>query len=575
VGNLSTTDPDVGNTFTYSLVTGTGSTDNSFFTIDGDQLETAIAFDFETKNSYDIRVRTTDQGGLFFEKQLTINVTNVNEAPTALLLTNAITTLAENTSTTACIKVADVAITDDALGTNSLSVTGTDAASFEVDATGLYIKAGTVLNYEAKKNYAVTVNVNDGSVGSTPDATANYSLNLLDRAVFSIDDVTVNENAGNAVFTVTMTDPLASGTATVNYATANGTAFATPYDYSAASGTLTFTGGGSTTQSVSVAINDDTYYEPNPETFLVNLSNPSSNAAIAKAQGTGTIQDNESAITISAVDTNAPEGNNSANNLIFQVTLSGVSGQMVTVDYATASGTATAGSDYTTMAGTLTFYPGATSQVVVVPILTDTVNEGDETIFLNLTNPTGGPTLAKAQAVGTLLNDDSGSGLTLTGTAGNDSLTGSDTNDTLTGLAGTDTLTGGGGADNFVYNALTDSLLAVRDSIVSFNPLSSGENDKIDLPTIPTEAYFVGTMGSSISQTVVTAAYAAADSNTGLAANEAVFFGTGSGRSARLYLSVNDGTAAFDPASDLVMEVSRMIGAPTTVGALTVANYFI
>ena len=503
---------------------------------------------------------------------VTVQATVTNQAPT--ITSGASANFAENG---AGIVYTAVGADPDAGATLTYSLGGTDAGLFNIDSSTGSITFKTAPNFEAPLDndsnniYNITVSVSDGELSDSK----NVAIAVLDRAVFSIDDVTVNENAGNAVFTVTMTDPLASGTATVNYATANGTAFATPYDYSAASGTLTFTGGGSTTQSVSVAINDDTYYEPNPETFLVNLSNPSSNAAIAKAQGTGTIQDNESAITISAVDTNAPEGNNSANNLIFQVTLSGVSGQMVTVDYATASGTATAGSDYTTMAGTLTFYPGATSQVVVVPILTDTANEPDETIFLNLTNPTGGATIAKDRAVGTLLNDDSGSGLTLTGTAGNDSLTGSDTNDTLTGLAGADTLTGGGGADKFVYNALTDSLLAVRDSIVSFNPLSSGENDKIDLPTIPTEAYFVGTMGSSISQTVVTAAYAAADSNTGLAANEAVFFGTGSGRSARLYLSVNDGTAAFDPASDLVMEVSRMIGAPTTVGALTVANYFI
>ena len=68
IGNLSTTDPDTGNTFTYSLVTGTGSTDNALFTIQNNQLKTNAAFDFETKNSYSIRVKTTDQGGLSFEK---------------------------------------------------------------------------------------------------------------------------------------------------------------------------------------------------------------------------------------------------------------------------------------------------------------------------------------------------------------------------------------------------------------------------------------------------------------------------------------------------------------------------
>ncbi|MCW9681455.1 DUF4114 domain-containing protein, partial [Dolichospermum planctonicum UHCC 0167] len=82
VGNLSSTDPDTGNTFTYRLVTGDGATDNSLFTIVDNQLQTNSVFNFETKNSYRIRVKTTDQGGLSFEKQLTIGVTDVPEPPT-------------------------------------------------------------------------------------------------------------------------------------------------------------------------------------------------------------------------------------------------------------------------------------------------------------------------------------------------------------------------------------------------------------------------------------------------------------------------------------------------------------
>lgn len=81
VGAFSTTDPDAGNTFTYTLVAGTGSANNSSFTISGSNLLTAASFDYETQNSFSIRVRSTDQGGLFFEKAFTITITNVNEAP--------------------------------------------------------------------------------------------------------------------------------------------------------------------------------------------------------------------------------------------------------------------------------------------------------------------------------------------------------------------------------------------------------------------------------------------------------------------------------------------------------------
>ena len=82
VGALTSTDPDAGNTFTYTLVSGSGSEDNGSFTISGSNLLTAVAFDFETKSSYSVRIRTTDQGGLFYEEAVTITVTNVNEAPT-------------------------------------------------------------------------------------------------------------------------------------------------------------------------------------------------------------------------------------------------------------------------------------------------------------------------------------------------------------------------------------------------------------------------------------------------------------------------------------------------------------
>ncbi len=79
VGTLATTDPDVGNTFSYSLVSGTGSTDNASFNISGNLLRATGTLDFETKSSYSVRIRTTDQGNLGFEQSLTIQVINVNE----------------------------------------------------------------------------------------------------------------------------------------------------------------------------------------------------------------------------------------------------------------------------------------------------------------------------------------------------------------------------------------------------------------------------------------------------------------------------------------------------------------
>ncbi len=75
VGTLSSTDPNAGDTFIYNLVSGDGSTNNGSFNISGNQLRTSEVFDYETKNSYAIRIRTTDQGGQFFEKAFTITIT--------------------------------------------------------------------------------------------------------------------------------------------------------------------------------------------------------------------------------------------------------------------------------------------------------------------------------------------------------------------------------------------------------------------------------------------------------------------------------------------------------------------
>ena len=79
VGTLSTTDVDAGDTFTYTLVSGTGDTDNASFTISGGALKLTPSADYETKSSYAVRVRTTDAGGLFYEEAFTISITKVNE----------------------------------------------------------------------------------------------------------------------------------------------------------------------------------------------------------------------------------------------------------------------------------------------------------------------------------------------------------------------------------------------------------------------------------------------------------------------------------------------------------------
>jgi hypothetical protein len=106
----------------------------------------------------------------------------LNAPPTALALTNTLSSLAENTSTANRIKVADILISDDDLASNTITLSGADAASFEVIGTGLFLKAGTALDFEVKTAYAVSVSASDPSLpGSTP-VSAAFRLAVRDVA---------------------------------------------------------------------------------------------------------------------------------------------------------------------------------------------------------------------------------------------------------------------------------------------------------------------------------------------------------------------------------------------------------
>ena len=101
-----------------------------------------------------------------------------NLAPTAVALNNTVNSIPENTSTAGGVKVADININDDGLGVNSLNLSGADASFFQITGTALFLKPGTSLSSTSKPTYNVTINVDDTSIGSTPDATVNFTLTV-------------------------------------------------------------------------------------------------------------------------------------------------------------------------------------------------------------------------------------------------------------------------------------------------------------------------------------------------------------------------------------------------------------
>jgi uncharacterized repeat protein (TIGR01451 family) len=226
---------------------------------------------------------------------------------------------------------------------------------------------------------------------------------------FTAAAANVNENAGTITLTASRTGG-ADGAVSVNYATADGTAKGTAIgvgtpDYTPASGTLNWADLDAANKTFSVPIVNDVVFE-GPENFTATLSAPSCGVALGvPATETVTIIDGQTQPTLSINNVSQAEGNAGSSNFVFTVTLSGQSAQTVTVNYATANGTATAGSDYTATSGTLTFNPGVTSLPISVPVAGDTSFEGNETFTVNLSTASNA-TISNPTGTGTITNDD-------------------------------------------------------------------------------------------------------------------------------------------------------------------------
>jgi Domain of unknown function (DUF4114) len=129
-----------------------------------------------------------------------------NLAPTGINFTNALTSIANTASTATVVKVADLSAIDDGVGTNEFSLTGTDAASFQITGASLFLKAGTVLNIATKPSFSVNVNVDDAAVGNTPDATKIFTLNVTSSPVVTPTGVIGIKGQSATQRTIDLTD---------------------------------------------------------------------------------------------------------------------------------------------------------------------------------------------------------------------------------------------------------------------------------------------------------------------------------------------------------------------------------
>ena len=279
--------------------------------------------------------------------------------------------------------------------------------SFTPGQTTKRVEVQTLPDTDQEGAESFTVRMSGATGATLTDGVATGTiLDDDDRPSLRIGDARVTEG-GTAEFTVTLSSA-ATGAVTVSYATVDGTATAGA-DYTTTSGMLTFEVNGDRTQRVEVPTLEDDEAEET-ETFTVQLSAPSG-ATVADGTGTGTIIDDDgggggSVPRIEIEDAEVTEGGTAE----FTVTLSSAATGAVTVSYATVDGTATAGADYTTTSGMLTFeVNGDRTQRVEVPTLEDDEAEETETFTVQLSAPSGA-TVADGTGTGTIIDDDGGGG---------------------------------------------------------------------------------------------------------------------------------------------------------------------
>jgi hypothetical protein len=201
---------------------------------------------------------------------------------------------------------------------------------------------------------------------------------------FTSADYGGGEVSGEAHLTVIL-EQTSPTTATVEYATVAETA--TPgSDYTPISGTLTFAPG-QTSKDLIVPILGD-YEIDAGETFTVTLRDPVGAVLCTVIDARVTIADDKP-FSSAQFDATSYNGSEVSGTALLTVTLDQAAATTTSVHYATADGTAIAGSDYTPISGTLAFAPGQTSKTLVIPILADSANDAGETFDITLSAPVG------------------------------------------------------------------------------------------------------------------------------------------------------------------------------------------
>ena len=462
-----------GLTLTHALLSGSpaiNAGNNSLIPADTEDLDgdgnrtEPIPFDNRGSGFTRISSGTVDIGAFEFQPapnlSLSINDVTLTEGNSGTKNATFTVTLSGETFQPVTVNYATANGTATA-GSDYTATTGTLIFNVNPGETSKQITVSVLGDSLFEANETFFVNLSNATNASIADAQAQGTITNDDVALptitLAVSPTSVSEDGTtNLIYTFTRTGAT-TNTLTVNYGI---TGTANTSDYTGATPgtgkTITFAAGASTA-TLTIDPTADTIVESN-ETVALTLATGTDYTIGTTTAVTGTITNDDLLpnLNLSANQT-IVEGNTNPQNVRYTVTLSRTSAQSITVQYATANGTAIAGSDYTSTSGTLTFNPGVTSQVINIPILNDSLNEANETFSLTLNSPINA-SLGTSQTVTTTISDTLSAAatttlptnvenLTLTGTAaingtgnaGNNVITGNSVNNTLSGLNGNDT----------------------------------------------------------------------------------------------------------------------------------------
>ena len=312
----------------------------------------------------------------------------------------------------------EVRVSLDAVIPSGTAIRGLDyaAAATLVFAAGETRQTFSISLYEDARNEVdetFTIRLHSARNAEVSSSAGTVAGTIVDNDALpslSIEDARMKESRfgpRTMIFRVRMSET--SGRAvTVDYFTSSGTA-SSGNDYRQQNNTLVFIAGSrSNLNEIHIAILDDELHEGD-ETFTVSLSNPSG-ATLGTAIATGTIEDNEEAPVMSIADARVSEAK-FPRTVDFAVSLSVASSSVVTVNYATSDGSATAGADfgddYEASSGTLTIVAGATGGTIRVPLSNDGIYEGDESFTVVLSNLSGvDVSFSRGRATGTIVDNE-------------------------------------------------------------------------------------------------------------------------------------------------------------------------